>query len=123
MISSKKQMFATLGQGVLTYPSRSDLSNLSPCTHEESDSRMMVHVADAVTNGHTSIVIRTVDTDVVVLAVAVLYKLKLQELWIAFGTGKTFRFLPAHAYAVALGSARSKALPIFHSFTGYDTTS
>ena len=123
LASSDKEVIATLGQEALTYPPLCDISNLSPCTHEETDSRMMVHVADAVTKGHTSIVIRTVDTDVVVLAVAAVYKLKLQELWIAFGTGKYFKFLPAHKYAVALGAATSKALPMFHAFTGSDTTS
>ena len=118
-----KNIVATKGQTVLTYPGRNDITNLSPCEHEEADTRMMVHVADAVESGHTSIVIRTVDTDVVVLAVSVVHKLQVPELWIAFGTGKKIRYLPAHDYARALGAANSKALPIFHAFTGCDTTS
>ena len=54
---------------------------LSPCSHEEADTRMMVHVADAVDKGHNSIMIRTVDTDVVVLAVAAVHTLGIKELW------------------------------------------
>ena len=40
----------------------------------------MVHVADAVGNGHKSIMIRTAGTDVVVLAVAAVATLSLEEL-------------------------------------------
>ena len=37
---------------------------LSPCTHEEADTRMLLHDADGVKQGRQKIVIRTVDTDV-----------------------------------------------------------
>ena len=47
----------------------------------------------------------------------------MSELWIAFGTGKSFRYIAAHAINSALGDERSKALPVFHSFTGCDTVS
>ena len=43
-------------------------------------------VAHAVRNGHHKIMIQTVDTDVVVLALAVAQGLKARgELWLAFG--------------------------------------
>ena len=42
---------------------------MSPCSHEEADSRMLLHVTHAAKHGHHQILIRTVDTDVVVLAV------------------------------------------------------
>ena len=96
---------------------------LSPCSHEEADTRMMVHVADAVDKGHNSIMIRTVDTDVVVLAVAGVHTLGIKELWVSFGTGKNHKILPTHRYASALGPVRSRSLPIFHALTGSDTTS
>ena len=35
--------------------------------------------------------IRTVDTDVVVIAVAKFLQIGLEELWVAFGTGKNYR--------------------------------
>ena len=36
---------------------------LSPCTHEEADTRMLLPAADGVKQGRQKIVIRTVDTD------------------------------------------------------------
>ena len=107
---------------MLTYPLLDDISNLSPCTHEEEDTRLMNHVDEAVANGHSSIAIHTVDTDVVVLAVAAVNMLCPQILWIVFGTGKSFRYLPAHTYAQELGCAKSKAIVVFHAFTGSDTS-
>ena len=62
--------------------------------------------------------IRTVDTDVVVLAVSCVRLFNITELWFAFGTGKYLRFIPD-----SLGPQRSQALPMFHSFTGSDTVS
>ena len=69
----------------------SDLSSISLCTQEEADTCMLLHVAHAVRNGHQKIMIQTVDTDVVVLAVAAAQGLKAgEELWLAFATGKSF---------------------------------
>ena len=118
-----KQVIVTNGKGVLCYPSTYTSEKLSPCSHEEADTRMMVHVADAVDKGHNSIIIRTVDTDVVVLAVAAVHTLGIKEIWVSFGTGKNHRILPTHRYASALGPVRSKSPPIFHALTGSDTTS
>ncbi|KAG1679198.1 putative RNA polymerase II subunit B1 CTD phosphatase RPAP2 [Nymphon striatum] len=67
------------------------LSSLAPCTQEEADSRMLLYVSHSARHGHNKIMIRTVDTDVVVLAVSVVQHLQPEkELWIAFGTGKEF---------------------------------
>ena len=66
------------------------------CSHEEADTRMMVHVADAVEKGHMSVMIRTTDTDVIALAVAAVVSLDLNELWESYETGKNHKILPAH---------------------------
>ena len=51
--------------------------------------RMMLHVAHAAQHDHHHIPVRTVDTDVVVLAVMVAETLPADnEVWIEFGTGK-----------------------------------
>ena len=47
-------------------------NNLQPCSHEEADTRIFVHVLDAIEQGHSKVMIRTVDTDVVILAIKVL---------------------------------------------------
>ena len=99
------------------------MSGLAPCTHEEADTLILLHLEDAVRHGNTRVSIHTVDTDVVVLAVASAQRLNISELWIAFGAGKSFRFLACHEIARALGPDRCIALPIFHAFTGFDTVS
>ena len=44
-------------------------------------------------------------------------------LWLAFGTGKSFRYLAAHQIAVSLRTEMSCTLPMFHAFTGWDNVS
>ena len=41
--------------------------------HEEADSRISLHVHDTLSKGATSILVRTVDTDVVAILVGVFY--------------------------------------------------
>ena len=67
--------------------------------------------------------IRTVDTDVLVLAVAAVQQLPIEELWLAFDSGKTFRYIPAHDIAHGLGPEKCIALPFLHAFSGCDTVS
>jgi len=54
----------------------------------------VLHVAAASTAGHRKIIIRTCDSDVVVLAVSAFLSLEdnLDELWIAFGMQNHFRY-------------------------------
>ena len=42
---------------------------MPPCNHEEADTRIVIHVLHALQSGCKSVVIRTVDTDVVVILV------------------------------------------------------
>ena len=67
--------------------------------------------------------IRTVDMDLVVLAVTSAQRLNITELWIALGVDKNFRYLPAHEMVSALGPGHCAALSMFHAFTGCDTVS
>lgn len=118
-----KELVSTLQTGVRCNPLR-DTSGLAPCNHEEADSMMMVHLADVVYRGYSKIKIRTVDTDVVVIAVAVMSELPEDtEVWIAFGTGKDYRYIPVHSIFKSLGPLKSLSLPVFHAFTGCDTVS
>ena len=119
-----KQLVITDGEAVLSKPPLLDLALLAPCSHEEADSRMLLHVSHAANNGHHNILIKTVDIDVVVLTVSVAQGLLPEdELWLAFGTGKSFRYLAAHEIAAGLGPERAQALPMFHTLTGCDTSS
>ena len=64
---------------------------------------MLLPVEDAMKKGYTKVSIRTVGTDVVVLAVAAADILSIDQMWVVFGTGKSFRFLAAHEMAQELG--------------------
>ena len=73
-----------------------DLSALSPCSQEEADTWMMFHLHHAAEHGHTTAYVRTVDTDVVVLAIYHFNELNSPELWIGFESGRTCREIPIH---------------------------
>ena len=123
-LADDKQVYVTNGKQVLSNPRKEDNAALNPCGHEEADTRMMLHVAHAAHHGHSKILIRTVDTDIVAIAVRIFQLLEaLQQLWIAFGTGKSFRYLANHEIAAAMGPLKALALPTFHALTGCDTVS
>ena len=88
---------------------------------------MFLHAADAVNQSHKRIILQTVDSDVLVLATAVVQKLQQHhptiELWVAYSTGKNLRYFEAHKISAGLGEEISKGLPFFHAFTGCDTVS
>lgn len=99
----------------------SDVSNLAPCSHDEADTRLLLQAADAVNQSCRKIVVRTVVTDVADLSVAAVPQFKPVELWLAFGVGDKFGYLPAHEINQSTGKERSEALPFFHAFSGCDT--
>ena len=43
-----KELYSTCGQFVLSSRPREDTSDIAPCTHEEADTRILLHVLDAV---------------------------------------------------------------------------
>ena len=65
-----KSIYATDESSVLCSLVDPDLSSLAPCSHEEADTRLFLHVADAARKGCKKICVLTVDTDVVVIAIA-----------------------------------------------------
>ena len=102
-----------------------DLSNIRPCNHEEADTRVFLQVKDMAKQGHRKMVIQTVDTDVLVLAVSVFEELQdsIEELWVDFGTGKDRKFVPIHKTFQRIGELKARGLPFFHAFTGCDQVS
>ena len=80
---------------------------------------MISHTADAVRQGCKNI-LRTVDTDVVVLSVVAVPRLHLEHLWVAFGTGQYFKYIPAHEIAGSIGPEKATALPMFYDYIRCD---
>jgi len=96
---------------------------LAPCDHEEADTRLFLHALHCAQSGHRKVLIRSVQTDVVVLAIAKFHDLSLEELWVAYGTKKHYKLILAHAIADSLGEEKARAFPFFHAFSGCDTLS
>ena len=97
------------------------------CDHEEADTRLIVHLQDAILNECRNCLVRTVDTDVVVFIIGKFHHLQSLcpnvSIWIVFGAGKNFSYYCINTLYEHLGREKSLALPVFHSFTGCDTTS
>lgn len=97
------------------------------CNHEEADTRIVVHAVHAVEQGAKVIQVRTVDKDVIVNLVRVFHDLvvtcPLVRIWVAFGMGKNYRFFHINAICASLDEPMSRALSVFHAFSGCDTTS
>ena len=100
-----------------------DTSLLSPYNHHEADTHIILHLAHTSKDGHKEAYVRTVNSDIVVLAIAFFDKLNFSKLWIGFGCGKYYRDIPIHELYAALGPERSHAHPFFHALSGCDTTS
>lgn len=118
-----KEVYSTFDDCVLSSHRHDDKSQVEPCTHEEADTRVVLHVLDAAYQGHRNIMVRTVDTDIVVLILSKIHSIPINEVWISFGVGKHHRYISSHDIAAVLGPSKASALAMFHAFTGCDNTS
>ena len=102
-----------------------DLSSLTPCNHEEADTRVFLHVKDMTQQGYTKMVIQKVDTNVLVLVVSVYEQLQeeMEELLVDFGAGKNRKFFPIQETLEHIGECKARGFPLFHAFTGCDKVS
>ena len=99
-----KTIYSTIGTEVLCSLAAADVSSMAPCSHEEADTRLFLHVADAVRKGFQKVMVPTGNTDVVVLAIAMFNQIGSDELWLAFGTRSNFRYIPVHDVVAGMGS-------------------
>ena len=118
-----KVIYTTHLSSVLSTSSTELTAEIQPCNHEESDTRMLIHAAHATRHGHTKVVLRTVDTDVLVIAISQMSNLGLAEIWLEFGVSKHYRVISVHNIVSSVGYEKASALPFFHALTGCDTTS
>ncbi|XP_056134724.1 mucin-5AC [Lampris incognitus] len=105
---------------------RKPLDALSPCCHEEADTRIFVHGRDATADCIKSLIIKANDTDILIIAVSVLPSLQelgLENMWIAFGQGANVQWIPVHEVVSAIGPEKASGIPYFHAFTGCDVVS
>ena len=100
-----------------------NLDDIRPCNAEEADERMLLRVNHAAKQ-FSKHLIKTVDSDVIVISVTVFNQLQgVNELWIEFGRGKTLKYIPIHEIVNSLGKVNSRAVSFLHALSGCDTTS
>ena len=73
-------VLSTYFDGVLTNRNF-DISGLQPCNQAEADTRILLHLVNAAVHGHSKAYVRTVDSEIVVLALRFFDTLGLSELW------------------------------------------
>ena len=119
-----KGVYITRGTSVVC---KGNSQPMLECTHEEADTRVVVHIIHRLTHGYRRIKVRTVDTDIVVILIGKSFYMQQHypeiELWVAFGVGKQFRCIHVNAICNKLGKDVSRSLPVFHAFSRCDTTS
>ena len=87
-LADLQTLVVTKGENVLVFKVDNeslDTSLISPCSHEEADTRLLLHIFHATSNGYPKACIRTVDSDVVVIACSKFQAIGAEELWVAFG--------------------------------------
>ena len=97
-LSQGKQLFTTILGDCASSSTVADVGALIPCTHQEANTRIFLHVTEAASAGHRRVIVRTTDSDVVVLSVSTCVTLgqKIDELWIAFGMRRSYRYIPVY---------------------------
>ena len=83
---------------------------------------MLLHANHAVSNGYSTVIIRSPNTDVALLAAVLLPDISARILF-RTGTKQRTCFINVNAGAAKLGREVCSALPGLHAFTGCDTTS
>ena len=93
-------------------------------SHEEADTRMILHCNDVAANSPESsvILVRSPDTDVFILLLRFVRHIN-QTVLFDTGTGDKRRLVNVQAVAKDLGDEINLALVALHAFTGCDTTS
>lgn len=112
-----------MGQNASSTQNRDDMRLLSPCSREEADTRVILLTKDAADTGYKKILIRTVDSNIIVLCIGHIGSMELHELWVAYRVGKHFCYVPVHYIVSSHGAEVAIAMLVFHAFTGCDTTS
>ena len=100
---------------------------ISFCTSEEADQRLVRHAKDALRDGCTTVVVRTIDTDVLILLIAYVFDSSVfhdKQVFAAMGkTEESLKYFDIKNIAAELGCDMQEALPFFYAFTGCDTVS
>ena len=120
-----KVVISTLDENVLGSPMPgADESEypVRPCNHEEFDTRVVLHAANALSHGYKRILIIANDIDIIVLGISFFGDIGADKLWVKFGIGNKLRNISTHDICSTMSSDKAKALPAFHALIGSDNT-
>ena len=92
------------------------------CTHEEADTRLLLHAAHAAANGYSNVALRSPDTDVAVLAYSIRYDIDA-HLYFKTGTKARTRIISIDQLTACHGKTVCRAHPSLHALIGCDSTS
>ena len=56
-----KHVISTFDKDLICWPTGDDISDLAPCTQEEANTRMLVHLLLAAKQGHKKVLVRTIN--------------------------------------------------------------
>ena len=111
--TDRKVIISTKDEAIVsTQNDLSDVEYFRPRSHEEADTRFLLHVAHCARQGLCKVVIRTIDTDVFVFAIGHFLALRLDELWVSFGLGTHLRQITIHEI---VKNVNEKILMFFHA--------
>ena len=92
-------------------------------THEEADTKMFMHASYIANTCDSSIAIKSPDTDVFVIGIALESSIESSRLYFHTGRGGNVRTIHLHAIKQHLGDSVSNALIGLHCFTSCDSIS
>ena len=122
-----RAMVVTFGNSILTNDDSLLLEErINYCTSEEADARLVRHTIHCIEKGYNSIVVRTIDTDVVVLLISCkpyMDEVGTGNVYALMGKGKDLHYYDINAISSKLGTDMCEGLPFFYAFTGCDTVS
>ena len=125
----KRRLFVTAGDKCFmlkdnddqTEVLKAEVSQLS-CSHEEADTRMLLHAAHAADHGAPAVVIKSPDSDVATIAMSVSHQIDAQLIF-RTGTQQRTRYLDLTGIGRRLGQDVCSALPGYHAFSSCDSVS
>ena len=99
-----------------------NVDTLQPCKIEEFDCRFPLHLYHAVQNGHKNLLVKTVDTDIIIVAIARFKEIGCETLYIEYGKADKLQIYAIQNIVKGL-KEDVEALPFFYALTGCDSVS
>ena len=94
-----------------------------PCGAEEADQKLVRHALNLLRNGYKSILIRTIDTDVLNLLISYFSQFELDDVNVYAYMINSNKYFNIKAIIQKLGPVICRALPLFYALSGCDIVS